>query len=131
MRYPEVLLLAAEAHVRNNNDASGKGADYLNEVRIRAKLDPKSNITMEDVMLEKRLELCGESVRFQDMLRWDITDKMASQGTQTPWFGSNGTVRWSNYNTPEAAGFKERHKLLPFPQTELTLNNNVTQNPNW
>ncbi len=131
MRYPEVLLLAAEAHVRNNNDAFGKGAEYLNEVRIRAKLDPKSNITLEDVMLEKRLELCGESVRFQDMLRWDITDKMASQGTQTPWFGSNGTVRWSNYNTPEAAGFKEKHKLLPFPQTELTLNNNITQNPNW
>ncbi|MDR0581454.1 MAG: RagB/SusD family nutrient uptake outer membrane protein [Prevotellaceae bacterium] len=54
---------------------------------------------------------------------------MAGQGTKTPWLGANGTIRWESYNS--TAGFKERHWLLPFPQTELTNNPNVKQNPKW
>jgi hypothetical protein len=129
MRYAEVLLLAAEAHVQNGNAA--KAAEYVNLIRTRAKLAPKSTVTMNDVMLEKRLELWGEDVRYQDMIRWGIADKMKDQGKKTPWFGSNGQVRWEVYNTGDAAGFKERHMLLPFPETEISLNSNVTQNPGW
>jgi hypothetical protein len=129
MRYSEVLLLAAEAHVEGGGS---RAAEYLNTVRIRAGLQPKSTVTMPDVQLEKRLELCGESVRFQDMLRWDIADKMSAQGTKTPFYASNDATRWVEYNIPTtAAGFKERHWVLPFPQTELTLNPNIKQNTGW
>lgn len=129
MRYAEVLLLAAEAHFENGNAA--KAADYVNEIRQRAQLSDKASVTMDDIMLEKRLELCGESVRYQDMIRWGITDKMSSQGKQTPWFGSNGAVRFEVYNTGDVAGFKERHKLLPFPEVEKSLNKNLIQNTGW
>lgn len=127
MRYSEVLLLAAEAHLKGGGS---QAANYVNTVRTRAGLAPKGSVNEEDVRLEKRLELCGEGVRFQDMLRWRIADKMAAQGTNTPWLGANGTVRWQSYN--RVAGFKpERHWLLPFPQTELTNNPNVKQNTGW
>lgn len=126
MRYSEVLLLAAEAHFKGGGS---QAANYVNQVRTRAGLAPKGSVTEEDIRLEKRLELCGESVRFQDMLRWRIADKMAEQGTKTPWLGANGTIRWESYNS--TAGFKERHWLLPFPQTELTNNPNVKQNTGW
>jgi hypothetical protein len=129
MRFAEVLLLAAEAHLKGGGS---KAIEYLNRVRTRARLAPKSNVTMNDIMLEKRLELCGESVRFQDMIRWGIAaDKLKNQGTRVPFFSSNGTVRWENFNSSEQAGFKARHHLLPFPQVELTLNPNVIQNTGW
>jgi hypothetical protein len=128
MRYPEVLLLAAEAHLKGGGSHA---ANYVNQVRTRARLNSKGSVTMEDIMLEKRLELCGESVRYQDMLRWKIANKMSAQGTRTPWFLANGTTDWIEYNSATTAGFKDRHWLLPFPQTELTNNPNVKQNPGW
>jgi hypothetical protein len=128
MRYPEVLLLAAEAHLKGGG---GKAAEYVNIVRGRAKLSSKGSVTVEDVMREKRLELCGESVRFQDMIRWGIADKMAGQGTSTPTLNPNGTVTYESHNSAATAGFKERHRLLPFPQAELTNNPNIQQNPGW
>lgn len=129
MRFAEVLLLAAEAHVQNGN--IDKATEYVNMVRARAQLPNKASVSMEDVMLEKRLELCGEGVRFQDMMRWGIGNKMKDQGKQIPWFTSSGTIKWMEYNGEGKAGFKEKHLLLPFPETEITLNPNVKQNPGW
>jgi hypothetical protein len=129
MRYSEALLLAAEAHVKGGNTA--KADEYVNKIRARARLTPKTAVTIDDVMMEKRLELCGESTRYQDMIRWKIVEKMVNQGTRVPSLQSNGAITWENYNSIEQAGFKERHWLLPFPQSELTLNKNINQNPKW
>lgn len=129
MRYAEVLLLNAEAQLKNGNVP--KATEYVNMIRTRAKLPSKSTVTMDDIMLEKRLELCGESVRYQDMLRWKIANKMKDQGKQTPWFTSAATVKWNEYNSGDKAGFKDKHWLLPFPEAEITLNKNITQNPGW
>lgn len=129
MRYAEVLLLAAEAHFQNGNIP--KATEYVNQIRNRAKLASKATVTIDDIMLEKRLELCGESVRFQDMIRWGIASKMVDQGKKTPWFTSGGTTKWIEYNSGDKAGFKDKHLLLPFPETEITLNQNVQQNPGW
>jgi hypothetical protein len=129
MRYSEALLLAAEAHVKGGGS---KAAEYVNKVRTRAHLAQKASVTMDDVMLEKRLELCGESTRYQDMIRWKIADKMVNQGLKVPSLQSSGLVTWVDYNSIEQAGFKiKRHWLLPFPQSELTLNKNINQNEGW
>lgn len=130
MRYAEVLLLAAEAHIQGGNPENAK--KYVNKIRTRARLSELSSVTMEDVMTEKRLELCGESLRFQDMLRWGIAaEKLKEQGKKTPIFTANGTVRWEIYNK-SICGFKTgKHELLPFPEVEITLNTNVIQNPGW
>ena len=130
MRYAEVLLLAAEAHLQAGN--TGKAAEYVNIVRKRAKINEKPTVSMDDIMLEKRLELCAESVRFQDMLRWGIAeDKLKNQGQRQPWLQSNGTVNWIEYNPGNTAGFKTRNNLMPFPQVEITLNKNIVQNTGW
>ena len=129
MRYAEVLLLAAEAHFESSNPV--KALEYVNKIRSRAKLGGLGSIDMTQIRLEKRLELCGECVRFQDMVRWGIAEnKMRGQGLTTPTLLSNGTVRWDKYNG-DVAGFKPRHNLLPFPQLEITLNPNVNQNTGW
>lgn len=127
MRYAEVLLLAAEAHVQNGN--SGKALEYVNQTRSRAQLNGLTSVTLDDVKKEKRLELCLESVRFQDLVRWgDAETVMANQGKEIPSYSSKGTefqYRNSTY------GFKPKHKLLPIPRKELELNPNMVQNENW
>lgn len=88
MRYAEVLLLAAEAHVMGGSQESALA--YINEVRDRARLAPLSAVTLDDVKKEKRLELCMEGVRFQDLVRWgDAEALMGEQGKEIPAFNSS------------------------------------------
>ncbi|MDR0694690.1 MAG: RagB/SusD family nutrient uptake outer membrane protein [Prevotellaceae bacterium] len=127
MRYAEVLLLAAEAHVKGGGS---QAANYINEVRSRAGLSPKSSVTMDDVKTEKRLELCAESVRFQDLVRWgDAPAVLGEQGKEVRQFnGTNATVEYTN----TVYGFKTgKHELLPIPGKEIALNPNIDQNPKW
>ncbi|WP_290456977.1 RagB/SusD family nutrient uptake outer membrane protein [uncultured Alistipes sp.] len=127
MRYAEVLLLAAEAHVLGGD--KGKALDYINRIRERARLTPLPSVTLDDVKKEKRLELCLESVRFQDLVRWgDAESALAEQGKQIPAFtGSKVEFRWSN----PTYGFKAKHHLLPIPRKEMELNPNMKQNEGW
>lgn len=127
MRYAEVLLLAAEAHVQGGD--KGKALNYINQIRSRARLAPLGSVTLDDVKKEKRLELCLESVRFQDLVRWgDAETVLAEQGKQVPAFtGSKVEFMWSN----KTYGFKAKHKLLPIPRKEMELNPNMEQNEGW
>lgn len=128
MRYAEVLLLAAEAHAMGGGS---KAATYLNAVRERAGLAPVSTVTMDDVKKEKRLELCLEGCRFIDLVRWgDAPAALANQGRQVLLFTTSETVTVAQENS--GAGFVAgKHELLPFPEKEIILNKNMTQNPGW
>ncbi|MDO4462674.1 MAG: RagB/SusD family nutrient uptake outer membrane protein [Bacteroidia bacterium] len=134
MRYAEVLLLAAEANLAAGNSA--KATEYLNKVRARAQEPALASVSLDDIKAEKRLELCMEGVRYQDLLRWGEGAKyMANQGKQVPSCahgdGSTGNVNPSAFSNPEA-GFKAgKHELLPIPHEEIKLNGNMKQNPGW
>jgi hypothetical protein len=123
MRYAEVLLLAAEAHLHGGD--AGKATAYVNEIRTRAQLAPLGSVTMDDVKIEKRLELCDEGCRFQDLVRWgDAAAFLGQQGKEVHNF--NGTSITTSF-TNSAYGFKEKHKLLPIPGKEIMLNDNMHQ----
>ena len=127
MRYAEVLLLAAEAHLNVGNTT--KALDYINQIRSRAQETPLTAVTLNDIKNEKRFELCIECVRFQDLVRWgDAETVMKEQGKEVPNFYNTGTdFAFKN----QTYGFKAKHKLLPFPLKEMELNPNMTQNPGW
>lgn len=129
MRYAEVLLLAAEAHVQSGN--TEKATEYVNLIRERAKLAPLSTVTMDDVKNEKRLELCFENVRFLDLVRWgDAPKVLGNQGKEIYYFSSNSTA--SVQFTNASAGFiTGKHEHLPIPLKELELNPNTKQNEGW
>lgn len=127
MRYAEVLLLAAEAHVMGGSQESALA--YINEVRDRARLAPLSAVTLDDVKKEKRLELCMEGVRFQDLVRWgDAEALMGEQGKEIPAFTVAGAT---NLFENTLYGFKAKHNLLPIPLKEMQLNSNMVQNEGW
>lgn len=127
MRYAEVLLLAAEANLEaGNKDIALKD---INEIRLRAKEAPLTSVTLDDIKTEKRLELCLESTRFQDLVRWgDAKNALASQGEKIPNYSSKG-VSWDFTNT--TFGFQDKHMLLPIPLKERELNPNIQQNTGW
>lgn len=142
MRYAEVLLMAAEAHLQGGVDA-GKALTYVNAIRERAQLPALAAVTMDDVKKEKRLELCLESCRYQDLVRWgDAEAVLGEQGKEIPAFAwsvtynADGTTSIAS-STPSTLatntiyGFKERNKLLPIPLRETEVNPAMKQNEGW
>ena len=127
MRYAEVLLLAAEAQLQAGNQA--KALQYINEIRTRAQETPLTSVSLSDIKTEKRLELCLECVRYQDLVRWgDAKAAMAEQGKQVPAYAVDG-VQWNWQNTKY--GFQDKNYLLPIPLKELELNPNMQPNTGW
>ncbi|WP_321479950.1 RagB/SusD family nutrient uptake outer membrane protein [uncultured Bacteroides sp.] len=128
MRYAEVLLMAAEAHVQGGGSQT-KALKYINEVRTRAHLPILSTVSLDDIKKEKRLELCLEDVRYQDLIRWgDASTVLAEQGKDIPSFSEAG-IEYLNHNT--VYGFTDKNKLLPIPAKELLVNPNMAQNKGW
>lgn len=129
MRYSEVLLLAAEANLQAGNQS--KANTYLNMVRERAKLSDET-ATLDAIKNEKRLELCGEGVRYQDLVRWgDAPTVLKDRGRISPVFNSSNVVTWEPING-SSYGFKAgKNERLPYPSSELRVNRNIVQNPGW
>jgi starch-binding outer membrane protein, SusD/RagB family len=100
-RYADVLLMRAECAL---NDADGDADALINEVRARVSLDPITNATMDDLKLERRLELAFEFDRYFDLVRWDDAAAVLT--------ANNG------YRA-------ETNGLFPIPQTEIVLSNGV------
>lgn len=110
LRYADVLLMYAEAAVRLGQ---GDPDDKINLIRDRAKLSPKSGVTLEDVWHERRIELAMEHDRF-----WDVVRQ-----------GNAEAVMHAAGKTNFVAG---KHELLPIPISQILLSGNkLTQNPNY
>lgn len=68
MRMSEMYLIAAEADIYVNGGANATG--YINKIRGRAGARPLTGTaTVDDVIDERAVELCGEYVRFYDLKR--------------------------------------------------------------
>ena len=156
MRYPEVLLLYAEAcAMTNDND----GLKYLNMVAERAGAPTYSALTMENVKKEKWFELAWEGTRFLDLVRWgDAPKELAykshdptpylddefyvdgSKGKKTSGKPHKAWIKYIDDGWAEAGGgFKTgKHELYPFPFDVVQLNPwdeekgvGLKQNPGW
>lgn len=134
MRYAEVLLSAAEAHLNDGN--TGMALSYINQVRSRAQAAPYTSIDMDKIKLERQVELCMEGQRYMDLVRWgDAATVLATQGQNIEQLDIDAQGNW--ILVPDAAssptnGFKRGvNELLPFPQREIDQNPNIRQNPGY
>ena len=100
IRFADVLLWQAEAAVHNGSDWETP----LNRVRARVGLG-KTPISdpLQAVYHERRVELALESHRYWDLVRTGRGHLMD--------------------------GYTDNKRYFPIPQTELSLNPNLTQNP--
>lgn len=78
-RYAEVLLMNAEAKVRLNKS----GDASFNLVRVRAQMDQITNVTLEQILDERRMEfVCEWGDRYNDLIR---TGKAAATLASKGW----------------------------------------------
>lgn len=172
MRYADVLLMFAEAKIELG-ELDQEAVDAMNTVRARAY---KTNITntsaypalvigsqakmISDLRFERRMELAFEGLRYMDLLRWKLAEKVLN----TPIYGmldvaelrtrvvKNGlwffpgipAVDENSLTDFSAIADKgllklyanrkfqaDKNYLWPIPASEITINSNIKQNPNY
>ena len=128
LRYADVVLMKAE--VEYNLENYGPAVDYLNEIRDRAEMPNYGTATMDArgfpvntpdqifraIVHERFVELCGEQVRFDDLVRWGLDDQELSIFPDENFNNPDETLRTvRNYN-PSV------HRVMPIPQNEIDSN---------
>lgn len=105
IRLAEMFLIRAEANVRGGTTTGDTPLNDLNVLRARANAPALTSATLDDVLLERRLELAFEGHRLHDIRR-----TQASVGTFA-------------YDAPEL--------VFPIPEREINANPNLVQNPGY
>lgn len=136
LRLGEVYLNYAEAVLGNNGSTSDATAlMYVNALRERAGLAPKTSLTFEDIFHERRVELCMEGQFWYDMVRrayyeqQEMLNYIDDQGRETvipfTYDEENNRVEVDDTRdaAPRAIGqIDESIFLLPYPESEVVQN---------
>ena len=120
----------AEAYNEYNGAPSQQAYDYVKEVRDRAGISTRDFSEYSDYASFRDFELCFESLRKYDLIRWGIfVESMKGYITDsqsTDWTGNTSDVVRSM-----ASSVQQRHIVLPIPTIELGVNEALVQNPLW
>lgn len=133
-RYAEVLLNYVEA-LNEYKPGDSDILTYLNAVRERAGLPGitggKSQREMRNLIHhERRVELCGEHLRYYDTRRWLIAEQVEAG----PFYGMNVDADGDAFfqrSVFETRVFRREFYLFPIPQSEINKDKNIVQNPGW
>ncbi|WP_230407883.1 RagB/SusD family nutrient uptake outer membrane protein [Flavobacterium hydrocarbonoxydans] len=113
MRYSDVLLMMAECENQRGGGVQSTAIGYINQVRFRADVPLLALTLTKDqvftaIVHERKVELAGEQVRFDDIIRWGLAStELAGTGFQ--------------------AGKSE---LWPIPNRETSSNPNIKPSDN-
>jgi hypothetical protein len=172
MRYADVLLMYAEAKIELG-EIDQSVLDAINQVRARAyQVDPTNvgaypSISSTDpgalrttIKMERRMEFAFEGVRYSDIIRWQIAEKVLNRDIygmldveelqakvinpglwffpMTPQIDEDGIA---NLSPMFEAGLVKRlairrfeapkQYLWPIPTKEVLINQNLGQNPGY
>lgn len=120
-RYADALLLKAEAEYRMGNKA--EALTIVNEVRGRVAATPRTELTLNDILNERMLELAWEGVRRQDQIRFcTFTEPTADR-----FKGMTHNASAGDYND-DTQGYT---MVYPIPYAVLNLNKKLHQNPGY
>ncbi|AKP53480.1 RagB/SusD family nutrient uptake outer membrane protein [Cyclobacterium amurskyense] len=127
-RYSEALLSMAE--VLNEQGRSGEALPYLNQVRLRAGLDPATEtnqqVLREIIAHETRVELAFENKRWLDLVRTDqAIDVMNANGVYLKEFYAG-----ESYIPEMSYRVTSERLLFPIPLREIRIGD-LEQNPGY
>lgn len=127
-RTADAYLMAAEAILRAGGDRN-KALGYVNEVRARAYMSDNygtnavsgkigdGDLTLDFILDERQRELASECIRRTDLIRFD----KFTRGNNWDW--KNGERLGSDVD--------DKYELFPIPESELTNNPTLKQNPGY
>jgi hypothetical protein len=149
VRYTELFLIYAEAA----NQAWGPDLDpngygftsrtIIRAIRNRAGITPASDpylasLTTKEALAglvrnERRLELCFEGFRFQDLRRWKLNLTEAATGMEIVKTVVDGAVVDTTFTkiNVETRDYQSYMYYAPIPNTEVLKNENLIQNEGW
>lgn len=111
-RYADVVLMWAEALVRQGRAGEAAANADLQKIRTRANLAPMTaaDLTLDGILLERGHELAWEGWRHQDLIR----------------FGKYNGIWWAKPSVSPAYT-----ELYPIPRERLAANSNLHQNDGY
>lgn len=151
MRLADVYLMYAEAVVQGYGTPDSKvtsqggyeltAVDAVNAVRDRvqaghvdARYLSSKEAFMSEIIRERAMEFLGEAnIRFMDLRRWLLNDKMEYRQKTAIDFdrGSNGKPINMKERVVVTRVAEEKHYWLPLPNDQVNLYESFGQNPGW
>ena len=121
IRYTDLQMMKAEAILKGGTPGTQADVDAIvNMVRTRAGISTLTNVTLDQLLDERRKEFIGEGIRWFDLIRMpDIVERM-----------NNWRTVDDIYNT--IAPMKNDFIIYPIPATEMDVKNGLyEQNPGY
>lgn len=132
-RSADAYLMAAEAILRGASGSRGEALGYVNEIRQRAYMSgpyaqpgvrsdvsgkiTDAELTLDFILDERQREFASECMRRDDLVRYGL-------------FTSGRNWDWKN--AQRLGSDVDKHfNLFPIPETELTNNPTIEQNPGY
>ena len=119
LRLADVLLMHVEAAMAGTGNTTDAGAlKSFNTVRKRAGLNDDADdiVSVDELLLERRVELAFENHRFFDLVRLGVAESVLSK--------HSSVMGYTSYTNTAL--------LLPIPSREINLSKGVlTQNPGY
>jgi len=130
MRYADVLLSKAEAIIETNGDID-EAVALINRIRtersdVGISVLPNGlsqDEAREKLRHERRVEFALEGLYWADIKRWGISNDLYPLEIRNH---NDGLIETKFPN-----GYLEYYDLLPIPDDEISLNENLEQNPGW
>lgn len=132
LRYGDVLLMRAEALIELNQNLP-EAVTLINQIRARVNM-PAIEVASQAVLREKlrherRVETAFEGLRYFDIIRWQIGDKVRKgkvYGARMKAISEN-----MDHKYMEERFWDDKMYLFPVPQEAIDNNANLTQNTGW
>jgi hypothetical protein len=134
IRYADILLSKAEALIETGGNVD-EAVALINRIRTErddVNMTPLPNgLSREEarnkLRHERRIEFALEGLYWMDLKRWHKLDGFLNDVYPVEVRDHNGSL----IETKFPDGYKEHFNLLPIPNSELSLNENLEQNPGW
>ncbi|MFZ4262055.1 RagB/SusD family nutrient uptake outer membrane protein [Sphingobacterium sp. HJSM2_6] len=136
-RFAEVLLNHAESAFKLGK--SGEALTVINQLRDRAGVKARTNITFDLIQKERKVELAFEGSRYWDLRRWrSATDVLTKRETGLRYTLDFATKKLELQVLENADGgpnvsaiFEPHHYYLPITKARTQQNTNLEENPNY
>jgi len=125
IRMPEVMLIYAEA-INEASAATPKAYDQVNAIRARAKLAPLASGLSQEAFRQAVWKERYHELAYENKAYFDI------QRTRKTYDVKNNTfVNVIGFKGEVGPAYQEKYLLWGIPSTEISNNNQLTQNPGW